>query len=460
MGWPLLPWQQYVADVAGECEPDGTFFYDTIILTVQRQAGKTTLDLAAGIQNCLLGQRRRVWYTAQSGQHAGDKWRDMVDNYFTQSAALSPMGKPSYSNGAQALTLVGGSTLRPHPPTEDSLHSKQSDRNTIDELWAFSEDMYRALKGAIVPTQTTRRKLMGQRPQVWLMSTEGTAESEALNTLLAQARTGALPERTAFFDWGIPLDTVLPNEERPEEVEAFLDLCYRHHPGAGYLFERSDLITWLHQLGIDEFSRAYGNRRSGSVKRIIPAPDWNDAGTIDTAPPDAPMCFGAGSGKDGADACITVTFQLADGRTITEVVEWGAGQSWTVPRLQELTAKHGAPAAIDRGGASSKLYDDAKNAGIDLIEMTLSGYSAACQTVYAGVVHRAQDGSRLPPTWLHRPHEKLNDAADIAAKRSVSDGGWVWGRRASAGSISALEAATMSTYGVAHLPEKHGLQIF
>ena len=34
---PLLPWQRYVADVAGEIDPDtGSYYYDTVILSTQR----------------------------------------------------------------------------------------------------------------------------------------------------------------------------------------------------------------------------------------------------------------------------------------------------------------------------------------------------------------------------------------------------------------------------------------
>lgn len=95
-----------------------------------------------------------------------------------------------------------------------------------------------------------------------------------------------------------------------------------------------------------------------------------------------------------------------------------------------------------------------------MIDITLRQYTGACSHVFHGIVNRAEDGTELPPTWLHRPHAALNDAAEVAAKRSTGDAGWVWGRRASTGSIAALEAGTMSTFGVDHLPEKHGLQVF
>ena len=457
-GWPLLPWQRYVADVAGEVDENGMFVYGTIVVTVQRQAGKTTLDAAAGVQNALIGPNRRIWYTAQTGQHASAKWREMVDDYFEPSP-LTSLAAAKRGKGSEVLKFRNGSGFSPHPPNEESLHSKKSDRNTIDEAWAFDRRQFDLLKGAIVPTQTTRKKLTGQRPQLWIMSTEGTADSEALNDLLAQLRAGPVPGY-AFFDWGIPADLQLPDIERPAEVTAFLDACYAHHPGAGLLFERDDLPAWLTDLGLSEFARAYGNRRTGATERVIPTADWNAAATLDTIPDGAGVCFAASVGKDGTDTAVTVTARLADGRRLTEVIRHGLGTAWALDFLKGLQERNGATIVIDRAGPSADLHDQATLAGLDLLDLDGRAYSGACSAVFAGIVHRDEAGGKLPPTWLHRPHQALNDAADVAAKRSTGDGSWAWGRRASSGSVAALEAATLSTWGIEHVPEKMPLQLF
>lgn len=429
------------------------------MITVQRQAGKTTLDVAGGVQNALLGRNRRIWYTAQTGQHASAKWREMVDDYFMQSP-IKGIAKASYSNGAQSLRFLTGSTLNPHPPTEDSLHSKQSDRNTIDEAWAFDQMQMQQLRGAIVPTTTTRRKLTGHRPQLWIMSTEGTQESEAFNRILDDLRQH-VPERTAFFDWGIPTDVAIPDADDAGAVAEFLDTCYRYHPGANRLFEREDLDSFLKELGLDEFARAYGNRRTGAISRVIPEADWRKAAQTESPHDDARMCFGAAVGKDGIDTTITATFKLSDGRKITDVIRHGYGSTWALDVLAKLCRDFDTPAVIDSVGPSADLYQQAaKHDDIDLLDITLKQYSGACSAVFNGIVHKAEDGTKLPPVWLYIPSDALDAAADTAAKRSTGDAGWVWGRRASTGSISPLEAGTLSTWGVDNLPESIGLQVF
>lgn len=460
LGWPLLPWQRYIADVAGEVDDAGVHVYDTIIVTVPRQAGKTTLAMARNVRQCVSTPGTKAWYTAQTGQHASENWREMVTGVWSESP-LDPLAKPRLSNGSAALRFTNHSEFRPHPPTADSLHGKQSDLNNVDEAWSFTQVEWKGLMGAIVPTQLTRKKLRGQQPQTWIFSTEGTSESIPFNELLDRNRA-TQAENVALFDWGVPADEPLPDITDPRQLAGFFDVVYRCHPGAGYLFERADLPGFFEQLDrdISEFARAFGNRRTGATARVIPEADWNTAATTDPIPDDAPVCFGAAVGRDGEDATITVTALLPDGHKVTEVIRHGAGTVWILDALKELTEKWDAPVVIDRAGPSTDLHDRAHAAGLPMIPIDLRGYTGACSALYGGIVKVDEDGTKLAPTWHHRPHTALNTAADIAARRSTGDAAWAWGRRASSASISPLEAATLSTWGVDNLPERIGLQVF
>ena len=447
IGYPLIPMQRYVADVALEVDDNGILVYGDVLWTAPRQVGKTTFDLVRSIQNCLMGDNRRAWYTAQSGQHADAKWREQAETFMENKRnPLRPLlaKNPRYSNGSMEMSFVNGSKFRPHPPTEDSLHSKQSDSNSIDEAWAFSYQQGQALLGAIAPTTTTRRMLTGQRTQLWIESTEGTIESTFLNPRLEAARAG--DPSVAFFDWGIG----------PDDDPTDLDVVASKHPGFGILCDMGTLETNLARLGPGEFARAFGNRRTGSTERVIPADPWQRAALpVDQEIADGPICFGAAVGMDGIDVTIVMVTVVA-GHYIAVIVKDGhaPGTAWALERIKTLSAKHGAPFAIDKVGPSGALYDSVKRAGVPLVELNSAAVAASCQTVLAGVTNEAG------PTWRYRPHFALDDAAELATRRWFSDGAWSWGRRASIGSISALEAATVATWGVDHLPEQHGMQLF
>lgn len=447
LGQPLIPWQRYIADVALEVDERGLFVYTQIMTTVQRQAGKTTLDLAASVQNSLMGKRRRTWYTAQSGQHATDKFLEMAELW--EGSALKQLGpKPRRSNGSAALNFVNQSKFRPFPPVEGALDGKQSDRTSLDEFWYWSSAQYAVLRQSFAPTMTTRELLAGQRPQTWKWSTEGTVESTAMNAELDQYRSGDIPPTVAFFDWGIGPD------DDPED----LDAVYRHHPGAGFLFTREALDGFRAEFGdsAGEFARAYGNRRTGATERVIPADAWARAAWNDPTPP-APgrVCFAAAVGVDGVDTTITAT-QLHGPGTLSAVVNggWMEHTYGALDKLREMRAKYpDAGFIIDPYGPSAALHDEAERDGFELIPVKTADAVAATQGTVSGIQNPSG------PTWRYRPHPKLDAAAELATKRFSGDGTWLFGRRASVGSISALESANLGSYGIHHLPAVRAFQL-
>lgn len=79
----------------------------------------------------------------------------------------------------------------------------------------------------MAPTMNTRLHFTGVQPQIWITSTEGTADSTFLNGLLDSFRAGNVPTRTCWFDFGIPDDA------DPEDFQTIL----KWHPAAGLLWD-------------------------------------------------------------------------------------------------------------------------------------------------------------------------------------------------------------------------------
>lgn len=447
MGQSLIPWQRYVVDVAHEVDSFGLFVYDIVVVTVPRQAGKTTVDLACSVTNCLMGSRRRTWYTAQSGQHATEKFLEMAELW--EGSAIRQLGpNVRRSNGSAALGFVNGSKFRPFPPVEGALDGKQSDRTSLDEFWYWTSQQYAVLRQSFAPTQTTRELKFGQKPQTWIWSTEGTVESTALNELLDELRGENPNPRIAFFDWGI-----FPDED-PED----LDTVFKRHPGGGFLFTREALDGFRAQFADSpgEFARAYGNRRTGATERVIPAEPWRRARYDDETPaPPGRVCFAAAVGVDGVDTTITAT-QLHGPGTLSAVVRdgWMEGSYAAMAKLRELRERYpDAGFAIDPYGPSAALNDEAEREGFPLVPLTTNDVVAATQATFSGITNPAG------PTWRYKPHAKLDSAAELASKRFAGDGTWLFGRRASVGSISALESANLGAYGIHHLPPMMAFQL-
>ena len=458
-GKPLLPHQLHMADVMGELDPaTGELWYDRAIVTMQRQVGKTEFDLSHGLSVCLHGPGRRVWYTAQSGQHANDHFTGIANAW---EEGLEPdhvlrraTRKPRRSNGSQALTWLNGSTWRPFPPTENWLHGKQADKITVDEAWWFSYATGNAILQGLGPTLLTRAKLLGQRPQIWIQSTEGTIESTWFNPMLDEQRGRDLTDggRTAFFDWGL----------RDDDDPTDLRTVARRHPGFGHLFDMRTLESMADMFkdAPAEFARAFGNRRTGSSERVYPLDAWNAAKTTEQLP-EGRIAIGAALGVDGADGAIVAA--IRDGaRIIVEVMFQAPGTTWVFPKLMELYQRANelqiAGFAIDKYGPSATLADQAERAELPLIPVNTGAVAASAGNILSWITEPLADGTLA---WRQRPHAALDQAAELATRRFVQDGAWTLGRRLSVGSIATLEAANCATWGADHLPEEqHKIQLF
>jgi hypothetical protein len=425
LGTPLMPWQQYVADVGGEVDERGRFVYSLVIVTVPRQSGKTTLMLAQSVQRCLMADRRKTWHTAQTGQAARKKWREL-----TEAVVASPLGEllagpPRKAAGNEALVFVNGSELRPHPPTRDGLHGEQGDHNDVDEAWAYDEQQGADVMQAIRPTHATR-----PGAQTWIYSTRGDRSSSWFHGLIEQGYA-QLPG-VALFDFGIP-DDADPTD---------LDVIARHHPALGYTIEREFLAAERAGMPPGEYARAYGNRPTGAGERVIPLQPWLDAQTTDPLPAGRPA-YGIAVAGDGSHGSIYAAVLDPAGLPHLELVERRPGRSWLVDRVLALTDR-GVGIAVDRRGPAAPVADALELAGVELLQPDLTDTTAACQDFYDRIVDPA--GPRI----FLRSSEALDDAADVAQRRWRNDGAWLWRRGPES---DPLEAAGLSAWASARAPE-------
>ena len=434
LGRPAMPWQRYQADVAGEVDDDGLFVYPLVITTIQRQAGKTTQDLATSVQRCLMRPRQKVWHTAQTGQDARKKWGELVDDVLESPMASLVAGKPKRSNGGESLEFVNGSKLRPHPPTRDSLHGEQSDANNVDEAWVFDEAQGADLFQAIVPTQATRP---GAQTFIW--STAGDASSTWLRDLVNRGRNGE--PGIAYFEWGIPDDV------DPEDLAAVA----AHHPAYGHTMTMRSLTSAYVPLKSrpGEFARAYGNRWTGAGERVLPLAAWTAAQTKAPLPEGRPA-YGVATTADGSWTSVFAAVADGQGQPWLELLARRPGRSWAVAYVKGLRDR-GEGVAIERRGPAAPIADALELADVELLRDGRPDYVAACQDLYDRVL--ATDAVGDPaPRIRHRESESLDQAADVAGRRQLLDGGWVWSRSRSTGDVDALEAATLAAWAVARNP--------
>lgn len=446
LGRPLMPWQQQVADVALEVLPDGRWAYPTVVVTVPRQAGKTTLVQAVLAHRGQLLQGGSLWLTAQNRDKARKRWMDLTDELIVK---LPGTLKRNIGVSHEVLRWSRtGSKLFPFAPNPEAMHGESPDLVAPDEIWAFTAEQAAELQQAYLPGMITKNA------QEFITSTQGTDESEWLNELTESGRASVdegIRSGVAYFEFSIPPEVDgLPVTKLDDE--RLLDVICAHHPALGHTITREALAYHLTRFRGDRegFIRGYGNLRIGSTRpRVIPAAVWDEART--DLPVPGLVGVGVSVDADGQQAAIVAAGRTEAGQAVVEVVQTSQGwlldlegrQVSPVEYVQAMLARGGVDqVAVLTSGAGRDLADQLEAADVEVLKVGPADYAAACGRWRNGVKEL---------TVLHRDQPSLNEAMRTVGQRKVAGGlGWA-GKGA-----TVADAGSLAVWAADHPGEQPG----
>jgi len=427
MGMPPMPWQQQVLDTACEVDPSGTGWrYKTIILTVPRQSGKSSLAGGLMVHRALTQRDFRGWMSAQTGQSARDLWYEW-NRMVTQ--AMPGRWNVRLSNGEERMSWpTTGGFIRTFPPTAESLHGKQADTLILDEVFSYSMELGDAILQAVIPTQATR-----PWRQTWIISTAGDETSDWMRFWVEKGRASLSDPNSTIghFEWAAPEEATWDD---PATWGAY-------HPAYGLTQTHESFLVAAEQLGEAGFNRAYLNRWPSA------ATSWRQMwGTLpeNGIPAGAQVFIAADSCPRHTKASIVAA---APGDPIPlEIIDHHAGIDWVVPRLTELYQRHACEVLIVRTGPLGHLILDLERAGVRVKAVTAAEYQDAVSrfqtlTVADGIAH-----PRDP-----RLDQAVANSMEVKAERPT------WRRKDHSTDISPLVAASLAVWAAA---TPVGMQIF
>lgn len=438
LGTPFLPWQQYAADIAGEVNPDGTYRYKVVVVTVPRQSGKTTLMRAVGCDRCMSREGLGCFYTAQTGKDARERWQDLALQI--TASPLAPMVRLRRAAGNERVVFANGSMFRVFAPVATSLHGYTPPLVMLDEAFAHDAVTGDDLMGAIGPAQITI-----PHRQLWVVSTKGTAASVFLNDWIKAGRAGA--EGVAILEWGVPDDVDVYDSA----------LWHTWHPGMVELLGRDPLITAdalraeADRLPRSEFVRAYGNRETRTASHLIAADAWERLADTREGGQRPPASWDGSVGAwcvmpGGTSAAIVVSWRDSLG-VHSRVARSGPGVAWVKDAVLQLRA-----AGVRSWGASSAgpAREVTRELGSPSWVRQLDGAEYA--DAWGGLLRHL-----VELTLRHDGSEPLAIGAANVATRPMGDSS-APSLRNSAGDVSALVALMVSAYVLDHRPPAAPLQ--
>ena len=419
-----MPWQRLVADIAYEIDEEtGRLAYREVRLTVPRQSGKTTLMLAAMTHRCIaMGDRQRVFYTAQTGKDARLKWEDEHVPVLERSA-LAPLIQVRRTNGSEAIRWNNGSLWSLLATTESAGHGAQADLGVLDEAFSYVDDR---LEQAMKPAMVTR-----PQPQLWIVSTAGTEDSLYLNEKIDDGRMRASAGATssvAFFEWSAPEEADIAS---PDTWRACM-------PALGLTVPIEAIRSDFESMREPEFRRAYLNQRQDRAAsapwQIISEADWSACADKNSAIADTPtIALDVTPSRSMASLCAAGVRD--DGVAHIEVIGNRPGTSWVLDwfAADDRVRKYRS-IVIDPVSGANSLVSDLRNLGLQIIEVGTRQMVAGCGKFY----DLATQG-RL----RHIDQVPLNAAVAGSKKRNLGDA-WAWHRRDNTVDVSPLVAATLA----------------
>lgn len=366
LGTPLMAWQEQVARVATERSADGRGWrYPTVVLTVPRQSGKTTLMRAIMAQRTLRYPGSQAFYTAQSGKDARERWGDLVS---AAESKIPHLVKVRRGAGAECLQWKnGGGQVRSFAPTRTALHGYTPQTVMLDEVFAYDEDLGEALLAAIIPAQAT----LPDR-QLWIVSTAGDADSTWLYRWVERGREATQDPLAsiAYFEWSAEPGLDL------SRAESFAEF----HPAVGYTQEPATLLQARETMTLGEFDRAFGNRWQSTRSQLIS--DEIIASTINPSQPSvvdpARLVFAYDAALDRSWASIWAAWADDDGAVHVRPYLSRVGIWWLPEAIKTAQMEHpGVTIAADDGGATRTITSRLELDGVEVRKLRAGEFATA-----------------------------------------------------------------------------------
>jgi hypothetical protein len=461
LGQPFMPHQREIAEVGGEIDGEtGLPAYRTIIVTVPRQTGKTTLFLVFQIHRCTSprwAHPQRSAFTAQSGKDARDKWMDELFPLIRRSRVLKPLVARIYEGmGNEYIRFTNGSLIRLLSTSASSGHSKTLHQAVLDEIWHDTDSRRQQALGPAMITIADA--------QVLICSTAGTDASVVLDRQIEMGRAAALADSghgTAYFEYSAP-DGWDPDDE--DSYYGFMPALCPAPPcrcGGG---------QWRHTITIDairserasmeaaEFARAYGNipDRSGQRAGAGFAAAWA-AGADPRSQISGPVALAFAVESDESPWAGTWSVAVAgrrpDGLGHGELTEPPhQDTAGLVDRLCVLADRHDPCVLVmNPAGAAGAFQKELIERGFAVVTPGKEPPPGKRRLQIVGAREYAQACGALSQDvangrWRHLGQGPLDDAAGAAKTRALADA-WAWSWRGATAPVSPLEAVTLARHG-------------
>lgn len=420
VGFPLLPYQQWLAVEAHRVRNDGRWAARTLGATIARQNGKSAFMRMVILWSMLELGTMRVISMAQNRALALDQFRQAVDVIEMSPHLSARVKRVNRTNGQEALILDNGAQWQIVAATMEGPRGRSADLLWIDELREINEPTWKAA------TPLTRARM---NARTWVTSNAGDAHSSVLNTLRGQALTSLEPS-VFWAEWSSD-----PNLDPSNKLA-----WQQSNPALGHLIDE-DVIRQAQATDKPEaFMTETLCRWVDSIESPWPYGKWDSSEQRIAIPSGVPTWIAYDITPDRKRADVVAATRLSDDRIAVELLDSYVSESVIDDRIvasgvaEHARRLHAQMVGFDQwtGQNVARLLAPA---GVPTREMSGKTFAAACDATLTNL-----NADRI----VHPGQQTLSDHMNACAKKPMADGGWRIVRRASSSPISAAVAMIMA----------------
>lgn len=431
VGLELDPWQQLDLEVMLAERADGKYASFEHGLVVARQNGKGSILEARELAGAFLFGEKLITHTAHLYQptcaEAFRRLKFWIDN---NDWLRKKVKKIDNSHGSEGIELLNGNRILFLARSGKGSRGMTGDVIILDEALFLDADAV----GAMLPTLSTL-----PNPQVIYTSSAALETSSMLHRLRNRAIRGE-GRRMSYLEWSWADRP--PDPKNRDEIKALVwnrEAWYATNPALGIRITEEYL-----EAEIDAAPESLTMRERLSIPDPAPEEDqtvisvatW-DAKEDPTSKMVERVALGVEVSWKRDMAAIVATGYTYEGKVHHEVVEYGAGTGWVVPRLVQLKAKWKLVGiAVDLGGPAGVLEADLKAAKVEFEGLTAG---EVCRAAGKLVEDLKDDKLR------HLGDADLRTAVQYGKRRDLAKS-WTWDREKSDTDISLLCAATWASW--------------
>lgn len=468
LGIALRPWQEWFLIHALEVLPAGGLRFRTVMLSVARQNGKSTLSQVLALWFMYVQGAGLVIGTAQNLDISEEVWDGAVDlaEGVDELADLIAANGVKRSNGKKALVLESGERYRVQPASRRGGRGLSGDLIMLDELrehstwdaWSAVTKTTMARPDALILGMSNagdaasvvfrHLRLMAHRelgdPDGIVRAAEGVADILAASVEDEGAPDDEVTRGDAalgWFEWSAPPDCDVYDVEgwimaNPSygHVEMHRALMSAATTDPEWVFRTECLCQW----------------NDGATESVFPGGSWLAGQDRESAiGADEPVTFCVEVEPDRSNAYIVAAGFRADGDLHVEPVAARAGTAWVERWFKERADPENPPRVVvrRRGAGVVSIADDLEAIeGVEVVDWGGAELGSSCGRLFDAVVAHnwAPDGedeteAERPVRLWHRPSPVLDLVAGTVVTRPMAGGdSWIW-------------SATGSPYGCAVL---------